>query len=211
MLELHTVYRTTNLVTNEFYIGIHKTCEIQDDYIGSGRKLQESIDKYGYSSFKKEVLFSFEDREQAFAKEVELIKLESGNPLCLNVHPGGKGGWIKGHKKSEETKAKMRKPKSEETKTKMRKPKSAQAIANMSGRKVSEETKRKIGEANTGKVRVPLSAEAKERMREIHRRTHFGRVNTEETKKRMSEAKLGKTCSEETRRKISATLLKRYS
>lgn len=49
----------------------------------------------------------------------------------VNVANGGKGGVL-GVKRSEETKAKMRKPKSEETRRKMRKPKSAAARVKMS-------------------------------------------------------------------------------
>jgi predicted Zn-ribbon and HTH transcriptional regulator len=62
---------------------------------------------------------------------------------------------MKGRIFSDETRAKLKKPKSEETKLKMRKPKSPEHIENMKGRSVSEETRKKIGESNRGKVRSP--------------------------------------------------------
>ena len=62
--------------------------------------------------------------------------------------------------------------------------------------KCSEETKRKIGEANKGKH---LSEETKKKISEAKKGSH----PTEETKKKISEASKGKILSEETRRKIS--------
>ena len=66
-------------------------------------------------------------------------------------------------------------------------------------RNVSEETRRKLSEANRGKV---FSEETKRKLSESQK----GRVFSEETRRRMSEAKKGKNhkpFSEETRRKLS--------
>ena len=64
------------------------------------------------------------------------------------------------------------------------------------GHIVSEETKKKIGEANSGRK---LTEEHKDKIRKIN----IGKKHTEETKRKMSEAGKGKTFSEETRRKLS--------
>lgn len=67
------------------------------------------------------------------------------------------------------------------------------------GFKLSEEAKRKIGEANS---RRPISDETKEKMRVAN----TGRRVTEEARSKMSEARKGCTFSDEHKRKISEAL-----
>lgn len=62
--------------------------------------------------------------------------------------------------------------------------------------KLSEETKRKLSEANKGKKH---SEESKRKMSEARK----GKKKSEETKRKMSEANKGKVFSEETKRKLS--------
>lgn len=91
---VYTVYKTTNLLNEMFYIGVHKTEEPNDDYLGSGKWIQRAIKKYGVESFKKEILHTFETMEEAFLKEKELVTkevLDSGK--CYNLRLGGEGGW----------------------------------------------------------------------------------------------------------------------
>ena len=90
---LHTVYKTVNLLNGRFYIGYHKTENPNDDYLGSGRVIKNAIRKYGRAKFKKFVLFAFEDAEQAFEKEKELVATAMQNPLCYNIREGGDGGF----------------------------------------------------------------------------------------------------------------------
>jgi len=87
------VYRTTNLINQKFYIGYHKTLDPYDDYLGSGKYLKQSIAKYGHKNFKKEVLFIFNTSAEAFAKEKELVAEHLGQKLCMNIAPGGGGGF----------------------------------------------------------------------------------------------------------------------
>lgn len=133
----HTVYKTTNLINNKIYIGIHSTKEIYDNYIGSGKALLEAVKKYGKENFKKDILYVFKTRIQALKKEKELvcsefIKLKDNYNLIIGggsyeefkrevcskymAKIGRKGGLNnKGKPKSEEHRRKMSKPKSGST------------------------------------------------------------------------------------------------
>lgn len=90
----YTVYKTTNLVNGQFYIGTHKTKDLNDDYLGSGKYLKRAIEKHGKENFKKEILFIFETPEEMFAKEAELVTedfISENN--CYNLKAGGCGGF----------------------------------------------------------------------------------------------------------------------
>lgn len=90
---VHTIYKTTNLVNGKFYLGIHKTNDPQDEYLGSGKLIRLAVAKYGEQNFKKEILFEFTEADEAFKKEEEIVELYRGNPLCYNLRKGGDGGF----------------------------------------------------------------------------------------------------------------------
>ena len=110
----YTVYKTVNIANGRFYIGKHKTKDINDSYLGSGKLLKQAIKKYGKESFRKEILFVFDNEEEMNNKERELVVLsESSYNLC----EGGNGGFgyinsndipkFKGKRHKEESKKKM--------------------------------------------------------------------------------------------------------
>jgi hypothetical protein len=87
---MFTIYKTTNLHNGKFYIGVHETENPTDSYLGSGRSILAAIKKYGKSSFRKEVLHLFEDMEEAYAKEAEIVTVNSiKDKDCYNEIPGG--------------------------------------------------------------------------------------------------------------------------
>ena len=88
---LYTVYITTNLVNGKYYIGVHKTLNPEDTYLGSGTLLRRAVLKYGREFFKKEVISVYDDPKSAYAEEAALIIL--GDPLCYNIKQGGHGGF----------------------------------------------------------------------------------------------------------------------
>lgn len=93
------VYETTNLVNGRKYIGCHKTNHINDGYLGSGTLLKRAIKKHGEHNFSKKVLFIFDNEQEMFDKERELITedvIEDVN--YYNVNSGGKGGFTHIHK-----------------------------------------------------------------------------------------------------------------
>lgn len=103
---MYTLYKVTNLITDEYYIGVHK--ETGTEYFGSGLRVKRSVLKYGKENFTKEILETFDTENTAFEREKEVLTEHIGNALCLNISEGGKGGSnFSGKKHSEETKQKI--------------------------------------------------------------------------------------------------------
>lgn len=50
------LYQITNLVNNKIYVGVHKTTDMNDGYMGSGKVIRAAIEKYGAENFKKDIL-----------------------------------------------------------------------------------------------------------------------------------------------------------
>jgi len=94
MAHLHIIYKVINKINKKFYIGYHKTKDLNDDYFGSGIVLKKAVEKYGKETFYKEILHIYTNEKKAFIKEKELVSkslLESGT--CYNLNEGGHGGF----------------------------------------------------------------------------------------------------------------------
>lgn len=154
-----TVYKTINLLNGMIYIGKHQTKNPDDEYLGSGKRLKYAIKKYGIENFKKEVLFIFESEEEMNSKEAELVTEEfCSRDDTYNLCPGGHGGWgyVNIHVNSLEslkkngslgglaTKGRFRKPMTSSHKNKI--------SQSLTGKSLSENTKKKISKANIGKT-----------------------------------------------------------
>jgi hypothetical protein len=74
--ETYTVYRTKNLLNGHIYVGVHKSVNPYDGYLGSGILLKYAIKKYGVENFSKEILFEFDDIREAYKKENEIVNLD---------------------------------------------------------------------------------------------------------------------------------------
>ena len=94
MDSFYVIYKIVNKVNDKFYIGVHKTKDINDDYYGSGLNIQKAIKKYGIQNFEKKILHIFTRRKDAYLKEKELVTEDLiNNPKCYNLKIGGKGGF----------------------------------------------------------------------------------------------------------------------
>jgi len=90
----HFIYRTTNLLNEKFYVGMHSTDNLEDGYVGSGKRLGYSIRKYGLENHKFEILEFLPSREELKKREAEVVNEEMlKHPLCMNLKFGGEGGW----------------------------------------------------------------------------------------------------------------------
>ena len=90
----HFTYKTTNLVNGRYYLGMHSTNRLDDGYLGSGTRLYRELSKYGRDSFKLEILEYFNTRDELIEGEKSLItEQDLNNENCLNLKPGGSGGW----------------------------------------------------------------------------------------------------------------------
>ena len=86
----YLVYKVTNKVNNKIYVGVHKTENIDDGYMGSGKILRRAIDKHGIDNFIKEILFEASTAEEMFEKEKEFVEV---GKHTYNIKKGGDGGW----------------------------------------------------------------------------------------------------------------------
>ena len=86
----YTVYKSTNTKNGKFYIGCHKTTDLNDGYMGSGKYLKAAIKKHGLENFVKEILHVYDTAEEMFTKEKELVYVSEET---YNLNQGGYGGW----------------------------------------------------------------------------------------------------------------------
>ena len=83
---------------------MHSTSKLEDGYIGSGKRLGNSIKKYGIENHSKGILEFLPDRSSLKEREKNLVNEDLlQDPMCMNIQPGGGGGcseevkqiWIK--------------------------------------------------------------------------------------------------------------------
>jgi group I intron endonuclease len=90
----YLIYKITNIINNKIYIGSHKTKDINDGYMGSGKYLNRAFSKYGKENFTKEILFEFDNAKDMYAKETEIVNEDflKRNDI-YNLKVGGQGGF----------------------------------------------------------------------------------------------------------------------
>jgi len=158
----HFIYKTTNILSGRYYIGMHSTDDLEDGYLGSGNRLRLAIRKHGKESFKREILEFCKTREDLKKREIEVVNLdEISKEECMNLCVGGEGGWfVDIHNKTFKEKLsndevfrdKFIKTKSDNSKKAMidGRLKSVNKSYDWTGKKHSDQTKQKIAELKIG-------------------------------------------------------------
>lgn len=106
----YIVYKTTCLINNKIYIGVHKTenPEIFDGYLGNSVWINKTdkisnpkfpfhfaVKKYGINNFNREVLYVYDTIQEAFNKEAEIVNENFiKSDKTYNVALGGNGGKL---------------------------------------------------------------------------------------------------------------------
>lgn len=188
------IYSITNKKTGQMYIGqsINIERRFKEHIRGDGcpnSRIDNAIQKYGKDCFKFKIIEEFNedtpflndvlnDSEQYYIAAYNTFQ----NDFHYNLTPGGDFSPMKVSE-------------------------IVQRISGenhpMYGQHLSEETKKKLSETNTGKK---LSEKTKKKMSEAKfgkNNGMYGKHHSEETKKKISEAKKGKRHSEETKKKMS--------
>jgi hypothetical protein len=90
----HYIYKTTCIVTGKYYLGMHSTYNLNDGYIGSGKRLGYSINKHGKENHVCEIIEHYFTREWLREREAELVCAETlTDPTCMNLALGGGVSW----------------------------------------------------------------------------------------------------------------------
>ena len=82
------LYKITNNINNKFYYGIHSTNKLNDNYMGSGKRLHEAYNKYGVNNFTKEIICFKSTRQEINDLEREIVDINLIN-----------NGYFRGRKK----------------------------------------------------------------------------------------------------------------
>jgi hypothetical protein len=158
----YLIYKTTNKLNNKFYVGKHKTKNLDDGYLGSGILLEQAIAKYGKENFVRETLFELSSEEEMNSKESEIVDADFvAREDTYNLALGGANAdhitddhrrkavrSLMDHWNTDEV---FRKALSEKRAINMRLRNAKYGFDKLKGRPFSEETRRRMSVSGKGK------------------------------------------------------------
>lgn len=168
------IYKTTNSLNGMYYIGMHRTDDINGGYLGSGRQLLKAFIEQGKDTFTKEILEFAETDEELMFLEKQYVNREVVEDCnSYNMTTGGAGRLSYGESCnfSEEGLERLR----------------------ISGKRYKGENNPFYGKTHTEETREILSLNASKKVGELN--PFFGKTHSEEFKKKASEMRLGKNKS----------------
>ena len=90
----YCLYEIRNVLNDKIYVGVHKTKNLDDGYMGSGKVIRRAIEKHGVENFTKVILETFEDAASMYAREKEVVTDEFlDREDTYNLRRGGSGGF----------------------------------------------------------------------------------------------------------------------
>lgn len=97
------IYLTKNLINGRMYIGKHHSAIYDSNYYGSGKILQQAIERYGKENFTNEILFEANTVEELNLKEIQFISeyRKKYKEKMYNIANGGDGGDTFSHQPEE--------------------------------------------------------------------------------------------------------------
>jgi len=173
------VYCIRNNINGMEYTGVHRTDNLNDGYMGSGKILKRAIRKYGEKNFTKEILTFFPTYIEALNEERKIVTPEYINRKdTYNVREGGFGRceWSDEHRK-------------EFSEYKKKQWQNKKWRYNMLKKAYTSARAKKISMALSGRPRVnPQNKDP----RKIHKTalTHTGMLRSIQARKNMSRAAL---------------------
>lgn len=182
------IYITTNLITNEKYIGKHHG-KLNDSYLGSGKILIRAIEKYGRENFKREILYISKTAEENNLKEKEFIKAFNAvqDRTFYNIAEGGDGGDIF-HTLPLKQQQELRE---------VFKQKYSGCGNPMYGKHHSEKTKELLRQVDKSYTQTEQYRQNMSKVTSGEKNGMYGKKHTEESKQKMSIAKKGKKLGKE--------------
>ncbi len=69
------LYQITNLVNGKIYVGVHRTDNLKDGYMGSGVYLKRAQQKHGIENFEKKLLQFFENEKDMYSAESYMVDI----------------------------------------------------------------------------------------------------------------------------------------
>lgn len=87
--EFYIIYKTICLLNGMYYVGAHRTKDLNDGYTGSGTRIVNAISKYGDDQFNTIILEFCDDEDHMYLREEALV--DHLNPMTYNIVPGGRG------------------------------------------------------------------------------------------------------------------------
>jgi len=88
------LYEVKNKLDGKIYIGVHRTKNLDDGYMGSGSIIVSAVKKHGKENFTKTILEMFDNPDSMYAKEMEVVTDEFlKRSDTYNIKLGGLGGF----------------------------------------------------------------------------------------------------------------------
>lgn len=158
------IYKTTNLINNRKYIGLHKSEKFDNSYKGSGKILLQAIKKYGINNFETVIIDTAQSLEELYRKEIFWIDFFKANEVheYYNIKQGGKGAW------------------------------KINGVSIKKGRKISEQARRNTSEAHKGIKPTKETRQKMSISHKGERNGFYGKTFSDETLKRFSKLRKGR-------------------